>query len=151
MTGGGVTATPTPDPSRTREGGLSFAGYAALFGRVDRAGDAFAEGAFADAGMVPLLWQHRGSPVGVIEAIGEDARGLRVAGRVTDPHVAALVQSGALPGLSVGYRAVSARQGAWRTLSRVDLAEVSLVAQPMQPGARVDMLSVMPAEAGISQ
>lgn len=130
--------------------GVAFSGYAALFGRVDRAGDAFVRGAFAGVEPVPLLWQHRGAPVGVIEVIGEDGLGLRVNARVTDPGVAALVRSGALPGLSVGYRAVAAKQGAWRTISRAALVEVSLVAQPMQPGARVDTLFVMPAEAGIS-
>ena len=119
---------------------LPFAGYAALFGRVDRAGDAFARGAFADAGAVPLLWEHRGAPVGVIAVIGETARGLRIAGRIDDPGVAALVRSGALTGLSVGYRVVAAKQGAWRTIARVALAEVSLVAQPMQPGARVELV-----------
>ncbi|VVT00318.1 Peptidase U35 [Sphingomonas sp. EC-HK361] len=120
--------------------GLRFAGYAALFDRVDRAGDAFARGAFAGAGPVPLLWQHRGNPVGVIEAIEEDARGLRVAGRVDDPALAALMRAGALGGLSVGYRAVAARQGVWRTIARAVLAEVSVVAQPMQPGARLHIL-----------
>ena len=55
--------------------------------------------------------------------------------------VAALVRAGALTGLSVGYRALSAKQGAWRTIARAALIEVSLVAQPMQPGARVDWIA----------
>jgi len=37
---------------------IRFAGYAALFDRVDRAGDVIRRGAFARAGPVPLLWQH---------------------------------------------------------------------------------------------
>lgn len=118
--------------------GARFAGYAAVWDRVDRAGDVMRLGAFADAGVVPLLWQHRGGVVGSIEAIGEDARGLRVEGFVSDPELAALVRGGAVAGLSVGYRAVEARQGARREVLRAVLAEVSLVAVPMQPLARVD-------------
>ena len=116
---------------------VRFAGYAAIFDAPDRGGDVVRRGAFAGAGAVPLLWQHRGAPVGVVESIAEDARGLRVIARVDDPRVAALVTAGALDGLSFGYRARSTRQGAWRELRAVELVEVSLVAQPMQAHARV--------------
>jgi len=119
---------------------VRFAGYAALFDRADRAGDVMRAGAFAGAGPVPLLWQHRGAPVGRIEAIGEDARGLRIAGVVNDPRLAGLMRGGGLDGLSVGYRPLAVRQGARRELLRVALAEVSLVAVPMQPLARVDRI-----------
>ena len=117
---------------------IRFAGYAALFDRVDRAGDVIRRGAFAGAGAVPLLWQHRGAPVGTIEEIAEDAPGLRVAGRVADTAAARLVRGGALAGLSVGYRPLVVEQGARRVLIRVALAEISLVAVPMQPLARID-------------
>ncbi len=121
---------------------VRFEGYAALFDRVDRAGDVIRAGAFAPGGAgvvgpVPLLLAHRGAPVGAIEAIGEDARGLFVTGRVDDPDLALLVRRGAVAGLSVGYRPVSVRQGVRRELLRVTLVEVSLVAVPMQPHARV--------------
>ncbi|MDE0879111.1 MAG: HK97 family phage prohead protease [Sphingomonas bacterium] len=123
---------------------VRFEGYAAVFDHVDRAGDVIRAGAFAAIGSgaetVPLLVQHQGGAVGVIEAIGEDARGLRVAGRIDDPAVAALVRGGALAGLSVGYRPVAVRQGARRELTRVALVEVSLVAVPMQALARVDVI-----------
>ena len=119
---------------------IRFAGHAALFDRVDRAGDVIRRGAFAGAGAVPLLWQHRGTPVGTIERIAEDERGLRVEGTVTDAEAARLVRCGALPGLSVGYRPRVVHQGARRELIRVDLAEVSLVAVPMQPLARIDRI-----------
>jgi hypothetical protein len=116
-------------------------GYAALFDRVDRAGDVFRAGAFGagalEEGRVPLLVQHRGEAVGTV-AVAEDARGLRVWGEVGDPLVAGLVRSGALGGLSVGYRALEVRQGGYREIRRAALVEVSLVAQPMQPLARVD-------------
>ena len=78
--------------------------------------------------------------MGAITAIGADAVGLRVEGRVDDRRVAALVRSGGLTGLSVGYRARAVRQGARRELVAVDLVEVSLVAVPMQARARVDVV-----------
>lgn len=119
---------------------LRIQGYAALFNRVDRTGDVFRSGVFADAVPVPLLMQHRGKPVGEIWAIGEDARGLWIEACVVDPDVARMVRSGALRGLSVGYRALAARQGAWREVLRARLAEVSLVAVPMQAAARVETI-----------
>lgn len=131
-------------PSRKREGsesampGVRFAGYAAVFDVPDRGGDVIRAGAFgARVRRVPLLWQHRGQPVGVIEAIGEDGRGLRVTGRVDAPELAALVARGAVNGLSFGYRTVKVRQGRWREIEQLELCEVSLVARPMQLHARV--------------
>ncbi len=112
-------------------------GYAAVFDRVDRAGDVFRAGAFAGVGRVPLLWSHGGTPVGTIEAIGEDATGLRIVATVEAAEPARLVRAGAVAGLSVGYRPRVVRQGARRELLAVDLAEVSLVAVPMQAFARV--------------
>lgn len=116
--------------------GCWFAGYAAVFGVADRGGDVVVPGAFGRGGAVPLLWQHGGAPVGVAE-VREDARGLRVIGRVDAPGAAALVRSGAVTGLSFGYRAIASRQGAVRVLERLALTEVSLVRRPMQPLARV--------------
>jgi hypothetical protein len=120
---------------------IRFAGYAAVWNRADRAGDVMRRGAFAGAAPVPLLRQHSGPPVGAIDTLAEDGHGLRVAGHVADAHVAALVRAGALAGLSVGYRPLAARQGAHRELTRVALVEVSLVAIPMQPLARIDTIS----------
>lgn len=121
--------------------GMMIAGYAAVFDRVDRAGDVIRRGAFADAGIVPLLLQHRGGAVGALLTISEDATGLRIAARVDDAAVARLVRCGALPGLSVGYRARVVEQGAWRTIRRAELVEISLVAVPMQSAARVERVS----------
>jgi HK97 family phage prohead protease len=116
---------------------VRFAGYAAVFDVPDRGGDVVRAGAFAGAGAVPLLWQHGGAPVGTVEAVGEDARGLRVIGRVADPRLAGLVAAGAVTGLSFGYRVRASRAGRWRELTRLELVEISLVAQPMQTLARV--------------
>lgn len=119
---------------------VRFAGYAAVFDAVDRGGDVVRRGAFAGARRVPLLWQHQGAPVGEIEAIGEDGRGLRVIGRVEAPELAKRLRRGAVTGLSFGYRVKQAGRGTPREITALDLIEVSLVASPMQPLARVHAL-----------
>jgi HK97 family phage prohead protease len=90
---------------------LSFTGYAAIWDRMDRAGDVMRRGAFAGAGDVPLLWQHRGAAMGHITAMAEDDTGLSVEGMVDDPVLAALVRSGAVagqPATLLGYPVVEA-------------------------------------------
>lgn len=131
------------------DGDLRFTGYAALFDRVDRGGDVVRRGAFGalTGRRVPLLWQHRPDrAVGMIETLAEDARGLRVTGRVSartaaGREAAALLKAGAVDGLSFGYRVKAARGAAPRELLALDLVEVSLVTQPMQPGARVEVVA----------
>lgn len=104
-----------------------FVGYAALFDRVDRAGDVFRAGAFRPS-EVPLLRDHRGPAIGTVR-VREDGRGLLVEGAAEGVRVG--------DGLSVGFRAVRARQGGRREILAAELVEVSLVQVPMQPGARV--------------
>jgi HK97 family phage prohead protease len=133
---------------------MRFAGYAAVFGRVDRGGDVVLAGAFArslaaggGAARVPLLWQHDPArPIGRIEYLREDGRGLRVIARLSAGRsgraAAAALAAGRVAGLSFGYRVRAARGaaeggGALRELSDVDLVEISLVSAPMQPKARV--------------
>lgn len=123
-------------------GRVRFAGYAAVFGRVDRGGDVVRAGAFARSlargGAVPLLWEHRpGRVIGRVELLREDRRGLRVIGEVRDARAAALLAGRALGGLSFGYRVRAASGSRPRELHELDLVEVSLVALPMQPLARV--------------
>lgn len=120
---------------------MRFAGYAAVFDRPDRGGDVVRRGAFVrslQGGTVPLLWQHeKDRPIGRIDYLREDARGLRVVARVVDARVAALLQARAVTGLSFGYRVREARGREPRELTELDLVEVSLVTFPMQPLARV--------------
>ncbi len=126
---------------------MRFAGYAAIFARPDRGGDVVKAGAFArslkrGARGVPLLWQHEpGRPIGRIEYLKEDKRGLRVIGRLSTGaagrEAAALLKEGAVRGLSFGYRVRTANGEAPRELAELDLVEVSLVTLPMQPKARV--------------
>lgn len=135
------------------------AGYAALFGVPDLGGDTIAYGAFArslarrGAGGVRMLFNHEvGQPIGVWDDLREDARGLFVRGRLT-PGVAraaelsALLDDGALDGLSIGYRAVkfaALRPG--RRLTEIDLWEVSIVTFPMQPLARLARRAARPGQ-----
>ena len=126
---------------------MRFAGYAAIFDRPDRGGDVVRAGAFARSlrrgvRSVPLLWQHdRGRPVGRIEYLREDRRGLRVIARLSagaaGREAAARLREGSVAGLSFGYRVRRSSGEAPRELTEVDLVEVSLVARPMQPRARV--------------
>lgn len=126
---------------------MRFAGYAAVFDRPDRGGDIVRKGAFAaslkQGEAVPLLWQHRpGAVIGHIQHLSEDRRGLRIIAELGEGEDAAragkLLRGGRLDGLSFGYRVRKAEQsGGMRELKALQLVEVSLVAEPMQPRARV--------------
>lgn len=125
---------------------VRFAGYAALFDRIDRGGDIVRRGAFAQSlgpGTLPLLWQHRpDARIGHIERAWEDRRGLCVIAAF-DPQAhdaLAALRGGNVTGLSFGYRVRRAHGTSPRELIALDLVEVSLVALPMMPGAKVHML-----------
>ncbi len=133
-----------------------FSGYAAIFDVPDKGRDIIRAGAFAQSLEqrsrydVPLLWQHdQQEPIGVIEALHEDARGLHVTARLSldssrGKDAYALMKDGAITGLSIGYRAQESRPLArshMRELRRVDLIEISLVSLPMQPLARLTTLN----------
>lgn len=126
-------------------GDVRFAGYAAIFDRVDRGGDVVRAGAFGavEAAAVPLLWQHGpGDVIGTVERLAQDARGLRVIGRVSartaaGRKAAQALKAGAVDGLSFGYRVRAARGARPRELLGLELVEISLVTHPMQVGARV--------------
>jgi HK97 family phage prohead protease len=76
--------------------------------------------------------------VGRIEHLSEDGRGLRVIAALGDGRAARLLGRGKIDGLSFGYRVREAKSaGGLRVLIELDLVEVSLVAHPMQPKARV--------------
>lgn len=126
---------------------MRFAGYAAVFDRPDRGGDVVRAGAFARAlkrggKQVPLLWQHDPArPIGRIEYLKEDRRGLRVIARLSASRAgreaAAQLGEGNVRGLSFGYRIRAASGEAPRELTELELVEVSLVTLPMQPKAIV--------------
>ena len=136
----------------TELGRDAFEGYASLFGVADGAGDVVAPGAFArslrarPASQVRMLYQHAAhEPIGVWESIGEDAKGLRVRGRLTldvqrAREVMALMRDGALNGLSIGFRTRRARRDAasgHRILLDVELWEISVVTFPLLQNSQV--------------
>ena len=130
----------------------AFSGYASVFGEVDLGKDEIAPGAFRrslekrGAGGVRMLFQHdAGEPLGRWRTIREDARGLYVEGTLA-PGVARarevlnLMKSGALDGLSIGFRTVRSktdRATGVRRILEADLWEISIVTFPMLPSARV--------------
>lgn len=139
-----------------------FEGYASLFDVVDLGGDAVAPGAFAaslrrtGAAGVRMLWQHeQDAAIGVWLALEEDARGLKAQGRLDlkrprarEAH--ALMRARAVDGLSIGYRTRRASKDARRGVRRlleVELVEISIVAFPMLPQARVSAVKHAPAFA----
>ncbi|MEQ8556744.1 MAG: HK97 family phage prohead protease [Henriciella sp.] len=120
-------------------------GHAALFGVEDLSGDVVRAGAFARSlsrGGVPMLLQHRsGAVAGRWTRLIEDGRGLFVRGLIERPGAQVLVEVG-LNGLSIGFRARlwKPRVEGGRDLIDLDLVEISLVAEPMQPGARFSII-----------
>lgn len=130
----------------TGDGG-QIEGLAWPFGSPDRMGDIIEKGAFSEAKMpMPMLFGHdQNDPVGVWEEATETADGLRVKGRLLVDdlprarEVRALVQSGAVRGISIGFvsRKSQRRSKGGRKISQLELLEASLVAIPMHPGAQV--------------
>lgn len=137
---------PNPEKRQTR-----FAGYAAVFNILDQGGDVVRPGAFSRSLSfrrdIPLLWQHKaGAVIGRIDRIEEDRRGLRVIASLNNSEsgaeAARLVGSRRIDGLSFGYRVQASEQaGGARHLTDVELIEVSVVARPMQPKARIHAVS----------
>ena len=125
----------------------AVSGIAWPFGTPDRVGDVIEKGAFAKAlPPLPMLASHdQKDTVGVWDEIAETAEGLTVKGRllVNDVQRAAevrsLIQAGALRGLSIGFasRKAMPRKGGGRTISDLELLEISVVAVPAHPGARI--------------
>jgi HK97 family phage prohead protease len=133
----------------------AFEGYASLFNREDLGRDIIMPGAFREslarkgAGGIRLLFQHNpAEPIGAWEELKEDARGLFARGRLTldvtrAREVLALMRSGAIDGLSIGFRAVRAHRDRARGIRRIaslDLWEISIVTFPMLPDARIRSL-----------
>ncbi|MDX1922672.1 MAG: HK97 family phage prohead protease [Alphaproteobacteria bacterium] len=131
-----------------------IAGYASVFGEVDAQSDVVAKGAFTRSlsrykqskSNPAMLWMHdTGEPIGVWTSVNEDARGLRVEGKlaVKTQHGAEayeLLKIGAVSGLSIGYSAIKSVKDSKtkiRTLTEVELYEISLVTFPANSLARV--------------
>ncbi|WP_420411281.1 HK97 family phage prohead protease [Roseibium sp.] len=146
---------------------IRIAGYASVFGKPDGAGDTVVPGAFRRSlaqrppARIALLWQHYPTrPIGRWTRLLETRHGLWAEGELTAgvkaaQEAASLIASGALSGLSIGFKARKARhmgRGLGRTtaycagriLQDIDLWEISLVTFPQADEARVRLLSPSP-------
>lgn len=145
------------------DGKMTFSGYGSVFNNTDSYGDVIAPGAFANtlsahksAGTVPLMllnhdaWEQL--PIGVWTSMEEDAYGLKVTGELLDTQAGrdtyTALKQGAISGLSIGFRAVGFQQRVTqddplRTLTEVDLVEVSVVTLPANVKARVSAVKSM--------
>jgi uncharacterized protein len=129
-------------------------GYGSVFNVEDSYSDVIAPGAFAKSlavhqsenTMPAMLWQHASdAPVGLWTKMAEDAHGLLVKGQLCldiqkgkDAH--ALLKMRAVSGLSIGFASknwVYNRDSDIRTLTEIELWEVSLVTFPANGKARV--------------
>ena len=130
----------------------TFTGYASVFGTIDLHQEVVAAGAFSQSlqkwerrrQMPKMLWQHDPKiPIGVWQEITEDDYGLFVKGKLLldvrqGREAYALLKSGIVDGLSIGYEVVKAqRQPKQRVLETIELHEVSLVTFAANPAAKI--------------
>jgi len=140
-------------------------GYGSVFGVRDNYDDVIAKGAFLaslkehkSAGTMPaMLWQHDPSePIGVWTDMVEDEKGLKITGQlaldtVRGKEAHSLLKLGALNGLSVGFMSKQwayDRETEVRTLTEIDLWEVSLVTFPANQKARITTVKASADEIG---
>ncbi len=144
---------------------MTFSGYGAVFGNKDSYGDVIQKGSFAEtlheaktSGQWPsLLMQHGGwgltsedlMPIGVISELEEDNIGLKMDAVLADIEkgrdaykLLKMQPRPAISGLSIGYIPKEWKNGTKedeprRTLTNVDLMEISLVTFPANKQARV--------------
>jgi HK97 family phage prohead protease len=123
-------------------------GYAALFGVPDQMDDVVRAGAFAASlarrkTPLPMLVEHEGRlRAGCWTEAFEDGRGLFLRGevRMDEPGAVRARRNIArgVDGLSIGFVPIVARRASsGRVLEEIDLLEVSIVTNPMQPLARL--------------
>lgn len=156
------------DVKAVGEDGL-FSGYGSVFGVVDSYNEVVAPGAFLDSiaeaktkgRTFPVLWQHStGEPIGSwdIESLKEDERGLAGSGSLwlaEAPYARIAyrgMQTRSITGLSIGYYV---RESSFdektriRTLTKLDLVEISIVTVPANDEARTDTIKSKLAHGGL--
>lgn len=130
-----------------------FSGYASKFNGVDSYGDTILPGAYKKTlkkreRPVLMRWNHYGPIIGKWMMIEEDEHGLYVEGELTPGHsvasdVYALLQHGAVDGLSIGYwpkkyTDTTMEDGSVvRELKEIELVEISVVETPADLGAKI--------------
>ena len=126
-------------------------GYASVFGGIDSYGDTVMHGAYADTigereRPVRMRWNHFGPVIGKWLKMYEDEKGLYVEGQLTPGHsvaedVYASLKFGAVDGLSIGYipkAYIDDKETGIRTLTEIELIEISVVEEPADLGAKID-------------
>jgi HK97 family phage prohead protease len=138
------------------DGAATIAGYASIFGERDLAGDVVDANAFATslkeisaAGhRLPMLWAHQQTDtIGSWSVLREDSVGLYAEGSINTAvekgrEALALVKAGDLSGLSIGYQVAGTGRevkDGIPHLTKVKLLEISLVAVPAAPKARITL------------
>lgn len=133
------------DEARTVEG------YASVFGGIDSYGDTIAKGAYEGTLQdrqrpVRMRWNHFGPVIGKWLEMREDEHGLYVKGTLTPGHsvandVYASLKHGAVDGLSIGFIPKAYEideENETRTLTEIELIEISVVEEPADLGARIE-------------
>jgi len=132
----------------------SFEGYGSVFNNKDLGNDVIKSGAFSESikskkpKQIKLLYQHKtDEPIGVIDTLVEDTRGLKIKGRLAmgtqkGREVYELMKMGALDSMSIGYRLAPDDYKyndklKKRTITNLDLMEISMVTFPMNPKAKI--------------
>ena len=146
-----------------------FSGYGSVFGVVDSYNEVVAPGAFLDSiaelkaktRSLPVLWQHRtGEPIGdwSMESLKEDDRGLFGDGSLwmAEAPYARIAYRGmktrSITGLSIGYyvrESIFDEKTRIRTLTKLDLVEISIVTVPANDEARTDTIKSKLAHGGL--
>lgn len=121
-------------------------GVAWPFGSPDSAGDIIHKGAFQSSAALPILFEHDPNRViGNWESCTETDAGFEVKGRLfldgvpRAREVHTSIKTGRVNGLSIGFRAgeTKARPGGGRDIHSLHVAEISIVANPSHPDARI--------------
>ncbi len=129
-----------------------ISGLAWPFGSADRVGDQIEQGAFkAMPTTLPMLFAHdQTQVVGVWDQIAETSDGLSVKGRLLIDdverarEVRAMIRAKAVTGLSIGFqtkKAAPLRNG--RSITALELHEISIVPVPCHPGAKITSLKAV--------
>lgn len=150
-----------------------FSGYGSTFGNLDLGGDIIKAGAFEKSlndwgmkGEMPFLlaFHDMSRPIGDWLEMREDEKGLFVRGqlwvkgdrRIEDAVMAYnMLRGTGQKTLSIGYRVndyemQESVNGSIRVIKEIDLVEVSIVPQPMNPQAKITAVkSLLDAEGSI--
>lgn len=129
--------------------GMTFSGYASVFGGVDSYGDTIDPKAYEKTltdrtRPIRMRWNHYGPVIGKWLRMTTDSVGLFVEGELTPGHSTAIdtyasLKHGAIDGLSIGYIAKSAIENTdgTRLLKEIELIEISIVEEPADVNATV--------------